>query len=139
MGWAEERLAEARAMMDLPALAHGDAVLMHRTKLHNTFTCQPQQRNMHGRVFGGFLMRRAALSHSTHASTWAVLKDIPQSIFCPMRACYASAFHAKASRRKVLNHYQYVGLAHAGGHLSWPSRPATCLQGPDPPLPRSAK
>ena len=39
-------------MMDLLALADGDAVLMHRTKLHNTFTCQPQQRNMHGLVFG---------------------------------------------------------------------------------------
>ena len=83
MGWAEERLAEARAMMDLPALAHGDAVLMHRTKLHNTFTCQPQQRNMHGRVFGGFLMRRAILTHCTHASTRAVLKDVPQSMLLP--------------------------------------------------------
>ena len=67
-------------MMDLPALAEGDAVLMHRTKLHNTFTCQPQQRNMHGRVFGGFLMRRAASTHSTLASTWGPLKDIPQSL-----------------------------------------------------------
>jgi acyl-coenzyme A thioesterase 9 len=27
--------------------------------LSNTFVCQPQQRNMHGRIFGGFLMRRA--------------------------------------------------------------------------------
>lgn len=44
-------------MLDLPALAQGDAVLMQNTKLQNTFTCQPQQRNMHGRVFGGFLMR----------------------------------------------------------------------------------
>ncbi len=44
-------------MLDLPALARGDAVLMQHTKLQNTFTCQPQQRNMHGRVFGGFLMR----------------------------------------------------------------------------------
>ena len=32
---------------------------MDATALSNTFTCQPQQRNMHGRVFGGFLMRRA--------------------------------------------------------------------------------
>lgn len=55
--WAEALLAEARAMLDLPALARGDAMLMQATKLANTFTCQPQQRNMHGRVFGGFLMR----------------------------------------------------------------------------------
>lgn len=40
-------------------LASGDAVQMDATRLSNTFTCQPQQRNMHGRVFGGFLMRRA--------------------------------------------------------------------------------
>ncbi len=30
-----------------------------QTSLQNTFTCQPQQRNPHGRVFGGFLLRRA--------------------------------------------------------------------------------
>lgn len=46
-------------MQDMPGLAAGDAVLMHQTLLSNTFTCQPQQRNMHGRIFGGFLMRRA--------------------------------------------------------------------------------
>jgi hypothetical protein len=40
-------------------LAAGDAVLMDSTRLSNTFTCQPQQRNMYGRIFGGFLMRRA--------------------------------------------------------------------------------
>ena len=44
-------------MLDLPALARSDALLMQHTKLQNTFTCQPQQRNMHGRIFGGFLMR----------------------------------------------------------------------------------
>jgi acyl-coenzyme A thioesterase 9 len=51
-------------MLDLPALAQGNAVLMQATKLANTFTCQPQQRNMHGRVFGGFLMRWAFQSPS---------------------------------------------------------------------------
>ncbi len=41
-------------------------LFMDDTSLENTFTCQPQQRNMHGRVFGGFLMRRAfELAHST--------------------------------------------------------------------------
>lgn len=34
--------------------------------LENTFTCQPEQRNLHGRIFGGFLMSRAfELAHST--------------------------------------------------------------------------
>jgi acyl-coenzyme A thioesterase 9 len=40
-------------------LVGGDAVLMDATRLSNTFTSQPQNRNMHGRIFGGFLMRRA--------------------------------------------------------------------------------
>ncbi len=56
-------------MLDLPALARGDAVLMQHTKLHNTFTCQPQQRNMHGRVFGGFLMRCSSQSQHPTART----------------------------------------------------------------------
>ena len=39
---------------------------MDEAALANTFTCQPQNRNVHGRVFGGFLMRRAfELAHST--------------------------------------------------------------------------
>lgn len=43
--WVEERLAEARTRMDLPALARGDSVLMRDTRLSNIFTCQPQQKN----------------------------------------------------------------------------------------------
>ncbi|KAK9916242.1 hypothetical protein WJX75_000412 [Coccomyxa subellipsoidea] len=57
--WVEEQLAEARTRLDLPALARRDSVLMADTRLSNIFTCQPQQKNMHGRVFGGFLSRRA--------------------------------------------------------------------------------
>jgi hypothetical protein len=61
---AQHLLAEARSAVDLPALAAGDAVLMPSTSLSNTFICQPQQQNMHGRVFGGFLMRCPGHSHS---------------------------------------------------------------------------
>ena len=46
--------------------ADRSCLLMDETSLENTFTCQPQQRNIHGRIFGGFLMRRAfELAHST--------------------------------------------------------------------------
>ena len=38
-------------------VADPHVLLMDETSLENTFTCQPQQRNMHGRIFGGFLMR----------------------------------------------------------------------------------
>ena len=40
-------------------VADPHVLLMDDTSLENTFTCQPQQRNMHGRIFGGFLMRCA--------------------------------------------------------------------------------
>ena len=56
---ADLLLREAAAAADLPALAAGDAVPAALTAAGNTFLCQPQQRNITGRVFGGFLMRRA--------------------------------------------------------------------------------
>jgi acyl-coenzyme A thioesterase 9 len=50
----------------LVPFVHADSnlLLMDETSLENTFTCQPQQRNVHGRVFGGFLMRCVALGSS---------------------------------------------------------------------------
>ena len=52
-------LAEGRVFSDMPALADRDSILLRDTCLQNSFICQPQQRNIHGRIFGGFLMRRA--------------------------------------------------------------------------------
>ena len=67
--WAEQLLSEARAIIDMPALTSGDAMLMRETVMQNTFTCQPQQRNIHGRVFGGFIMRCAKHAlYETNAS-----------------------------------------------------------------------
>ena len=68
--WAEGLLNKARVLIDMPSLAQPDAMLMSDTALQNTFTCQPQQRNIHGRVFGGFLMRSVICS-----SPAALLKD----------------------------------------------------------------
>ncbi|KAJ8477688.1 hypothetical protein OPV22_021415 [Ensete ventricosum] len=52
-------LAEGRVFCDLPALADRDSILIRDTKLENSLICQPQQRNLHGRIFGGFLMNLA--------------------------------------------------------------------------------
>ncbi|WVZ65581.1 hypothetical protein U9M48_014919 [Paspalum notatum var. saurae] len=52
-------LAEGRVFADLPALADRDSILLKDTRLENSLVCQPQQRNLHGRIFGGFLMHRA--------------------------------------------------------------------------------
>ncbi|KAL6978923.1 Acyl-coenzyme A thioesterase 2, chloroplastic [Sarracenia purpurea var. burkii] len=55
----EALLAEGRIFSDMPALADRDTILLRRTQLENSLICQPQQRNIHGRIFGGFLMHRA--------------------------------------------------------------------------------
>ncbi|KAL6655239.1 hypothetical protein ACP70R_006065 [Stipagrostis hirtigluma subsp. patula] len=52
-------LAEGRVFADFPALADRDSILLRDTRLENSLICQPQQRNLHGRIFGGFLMHRA--------------------------------------------------------------------------------
>ena len=55
----EALLAEGRVFCDMPALADRDSILIRDTRLEYTIICQPQQRNIHGRIFGGFLMRKA--------------------------------------------------------------------------------
>ncbi|GAX82172.1 hypothetical protein CEUSTIGMA_g9600.t1 [Chlamydomonas eustigma] len=57
--WMTPLLNEARVLKELPALSRHDAVPISHSSLENTFVTQPQHQNMHGRVFGGFLMRRA--------------------------------------------------------------------------------
>ncbi|GAV67126.1 hypothetical protein CFOL_v3_10635 [Cephalotus follicularis] len=52
-------LAEGRIFCDMPALADRDSILIGDTCHENSLICQPQQRNIHGRIFGGFLMRKA--------------------------------------------------------------------------------
>lgn len=52
-------LSEGRIFSDMPALADRNSILISDTCHHNSLICQPQQRNIHGRIFGGFLMRRA--------------------------------------------------------------------------------
>ena len=54
-------LAEGRIFCDtdMPELADRDSILICDACLDNSFICQPQQRNIHGRIFGGFFMQRA--------------------------------------------------------------------------------
>ena len=52
-------LAEGAVLAKMPSLAPDNLILMKETELHNALVSQPQQRNMHNRIFGGFLMRRA--------------------------------------------------------------------------------
>ncbi|KAL2944669.1 Acyl-coenzyme A thioesterase 9 mitochondrial [Bienertia sinuspersici] len=54
-----ELLAEGLVFVELPALADRDSILIIDTCLQSSIVCQPQQRNIHSRIFGGFLMRKA--------------------------------------------------------------------------------
>lgn len=56
---AQKLISEARPLLDMPALAPRDVILMSNTRLSNAFVMQPQQQNTAGRIFGGFLVRRA--------------------------------------------------------------------------------
>lgn len=57
---------EAGALLRMPSLADPDTILMSQTEQSNALVAQPQSRNLHDRIFGGFLMRRAfELSFST--------------------------------------------------------------------------
>ncbi|KDD73141.1 hypothetical protein H632_c2492p0 [Helicosporidium sp. ATCC 50920] len=56
---ARRLLERANTLATLPALCGQRALLSPATEVRSAFVCQPQQRNIHGRVFGGLLMRRA--------------------------------------------------------------------------------
>ncbi|CAN0915119.1 Acyl-coenzyme A thioesterase 2, chloroplastic, partial [Linum grandiflorum] len=51
-------LAEGRVFCDMPTLTYTNNILLRDTHLENSLICQPHQRNMHSRIFGGFLMHR---------------------------------------------------------------------------------
>ncbi|KAK4803850.1 hypothetical protein SAY86_003667 [Trapa natans] len=71
-------LAEGRVFCDMPALADRNSILIRDTCFENSFICQPQQRNTYGRIFGGFLMRKAfELAFST---TYAFAGAAPQFV-----------------------------------------------------------
>ncbi|EPS68180.1 hypothetical protein M569_06586, partial [Genlisea aurea] len=67
----EALLREGRIFCDMPALADRESILLRDTRLENSLICQPQQRNIHGRIFGGFLMHRAFELAFTTAYTFA--------------------------------------------------------------------
>ncbi|KAJ8774752.1 hypothetical protein K2173_017198 [Erythroxylum novogranatense] len=52
-------LAEGQVLSDMKALADRDSILIKDTCHENSLICLPQQRNIHGTIFGGFLMRKA--------------------------------------------------------------------------------
>uniref|UniRef100_A0A803KTR9 HotDog ACOT-type domain-containing protein n=1 Tax=Chenopodium quinoa TaxID=63459 RepID=A0A803KTR9_CHEQI len=67
----DKLLAEGRVFVDLPALADRDSILIRDTCQQSSMICQPQQRNVHGRIFGGYLMRKASELAFSTAYTFA--------------------------------------------------------------------
>ena len=56
---AASLLEQAGPLLRMPSLADPHSILMSNTRLQNAQMAQPQVRNLHDRIFGGFLMRRA--------------------------------------------------------------------------------
>ena len=56
---AQELLNDASPLLNLPSLANPHDILMDQTAMQNAMIAQPQVQNLHNRIFGGFLMRRA--------------------------------------------------------------------------------
>jgi acyl-coenzyme A thioesterase 9 len=56
---AASLLEKAGPLIRMPSLADPHSILMHDTKMQNAMVAQPQMQNLHNRIFGGFLMRRA--------------------------------------------------------------------------------
>jgi len=52
-------LQKALPLLTMPSLADPYAILMSQTKMQSTEIAQPQVQNLHNRIFGGFLMRKA--------------------------------------------------------------------------------
>lgn len=52
-------LEEAGPLLQMPSLADPNTMLISQTVQSNAMVAQPQARNLHDRIFGGFLMRRA--------------------------------------------------------------------------------
>mmetsp|Transcript_21213 Transcript_21213/g.49813 ORF Transcript_21213/g.49813 Transcript_21213/m.49813 type:complete len:491 (-) Transcript_21213:33-1505(-) len=56
---AARLLEEAGTLLRMPSLADQDTMLISQTAQSNAMVAQPQARNLHDRIFGGFLMRRS--------------------------------------------------------------------------------
>ena len=56
---ARELLQQSSALLNLPSLANPHDILIDQTAMQNAMIAQPQVQNLHNRIFGGFLMRRA--------------------------------------------------------------------------------
>jgi acyl-coenzyme A thioesterase 9 len=94
-------LDEAGPLINLPSLAsNNDAVLMHTTKLQAIVLAQLEQRNMHNRIFGGFLMRTAyELAFSTayvFGGAWPIFEEADEVSFAkPVHVGDLLAFHSR--------------------------------------------
>ena len=56
---AKQLMIEAGPLLTMPSLADPHAILLKDTVMQNAMIAQPQSSNLHNRVFGGFLIRRA--------------------------------------------------------------------------------
>lgn len=90
----------AGPLINLPSLASPDAILMRTTRLQSIVLAQREQRNMHNRIFGGFLMRTAfELAFSTayiFGGAWPIFEEADEVSFAkPVHVGDLLAFHSR--------------------------------------------
>eukprot|EP00606_Chrysophyceae_sp_TOSAG23-5_P000649 GSChrysophyteH2.ASY1.ANO1.208.1 assembled CDS len=81
---------KGKAMVDMPALAHPDRVLISSTALENAFVTQPQKSNTSGNVFGGFLLHQAAALASVNKIVFQKAVHIGDLVRLRSRVSYVS-------------------------------------------------
>lgn len=103
-------LQEAKNLVDLPALGKGDAMLINGTVRENLFVCQPQHQNMHGRIFGGFLMRWALAS----------LTDLDALALCKRRreVVLSTAIHGSLGSTGSQQNFILFDNSYSGGQVT---------------------
>ena len=83
-------IEQGRLLTELPGPSKSGAMLSAATALENTFVTQPQTRNMSGRVFGGFLMKRA---FELAFSTAYMFSGCRFSLLCSLQITCRAADH----------------------------------------------
>ena len=82
---AASLLQVSTPLLALPTLTDPSAAFISSTKMSNTVICHHQYRNIHGRIFGGFLMRQAYelafLNAYTFLGSQPVFREVDQIVF----------------------------------------------------------
>jgi acyl-coenzyme A thioesterase 9 len=73
---AQSLVQKAGPLLKMPSLAEPNSILMSQTTMQNALIAQPQVRNLHNRIFGGYLMRLAFELAFSNAYVFAGIRPV---------------------------------------------------------------